>query len=58
MVIVVFSFWTYIAVKGIIDVREEKQNLLLQKKIEGNVSILKKKLLLMKAMNRIRFLMK
>lgn len=42
MVIVVFSFWTYIAVKGIIDVREEKQNLLLQKKIEGNVSILKK----------------
>ncbi|WP_264553340.1 hypothetical protein [Flavobacterium sp. N2038] len=44
MVIIVFGFWTYVGINGMIKSREEKQGLLLQKKIEGNVKVVKKEI--------------
>lgn|GEM_PF-2030751 len=44
MIIVIFGFWTYAAIKAMITTREEKQNLLLQKKIEGNLKVLEKEI--------------
>ena len=44
MVLVIFGFWTYTAIKEMIKTREEKQGLLLQKKIEGNVKVVEKEI--------------
>jgi len=44
MVLVIFSFWTYTTIKAIPKTREEKQRLLLQKKIEGNVQVVEKEI--------------
>lgn len=43
-IIVIFGFWTYAAIKAMITTREEKQNLLLQKNIEGNLKVLEKEI--------------
>lgn len=45
MIIVIFGFWTYAAIKAMISTRAEKQNLLLQKKIEGNLKVLEKEII-------------
>ncbi|WP_433830746.1 hypothetical protein [Flavobacterium anhuiense] len=45
MIIVIFGLWIYFTIQAMITVIERKRGLLLQKKIEGNVKILKKEIL-------------
>ncbi|OXB09226.1 hypothetical protein B0A81_06505 [Flavobacterium plurextorum] len=44
-VIIIFGFWIYITIKAIIDTTKEQQNLLLQKKVEGNIIVLEKEII-------------
>lgn len=48
MVIICFGFWTYLTLKGIKETIKEKQNLLLQKKVIGNLQILDKEIITIK----------
>lgn len=45
MVIICFGFWTYVTIKGIKKIVQEKQNLYSQKKIAGNVKVLEKEII-------------
>jgi hypothetical protein len=47
-VIICFGFWTYVTLKGIRKTIKEKQNLYLQKKIQGNVMVLGKEIVRIK----------
>ncbi|OXA82056.1 hypothetical protein B0A65_01460 [Flavobacterium frigidimaris] len=44
MVLIIFGFWTFTTIKAMVKTREEKQGLLLQKKVEGNVKVVKKEI--------------
>ena len=44
MILVVFGFWIYITIQALITVVERKRGLFFQKKIEGNVKVLKKEI--------------
>ncbi|GAA3740188.1 hypothetical protein GCM10022422_24670 [Flavobacterium ginsengisoli] len=44
MILVVFGFWIYITIQALITVLERKRGLFFQKKIEGNVKVLKKEI--------------
>lgn len=48
LVILIFGFWTYATIKIAISNIKEKQNLLLQKKIEGTIIILEKEMVTIK----------
>ncbi|WP_289659837.1 hypothetical protein [Flavobacterium panacagri] len=48
IVIVIFGFWIYVTIMGIIDTIKEQQNLLLQKKVEGNIIVLEKERIVIK----------
>ena len=48
MVIICFGFWSFITMKGLKGMVKEKRNLLLQKKIIGNIEILEKEIKIIK----------
>jgi hypothetical protein len=45
VVIVIFGFWPYVTITGLKDIRRQQKNLLFQKKIEGNIEVLKKEII-------------
>ncbi|MEA9412671.1 hypothetical protein [Flavobacterium sp. PL02] len=47
-VIIIFGFWAYVTIGGFKSMIKEQQNLLLQKKIEGNIIVLEKEIITIK----------
>ncbi len=44
LVLLFFGLWIYFTIRGIIDAVKEQQNLLLQQKIEGSITVLEKQM--------------
>lgn len=44
IIVIIFGFWIYLTIKGILETIKEQQNLLFQTKIEGNIIVLEKEI--------------